>query len=98
MALNQRDDDDCKPCPYNAGSAYQNPPTSSDFLCFQWTQEAFLGSLLSGEDSVTAKACQYLQGVGDDGGSDLFWALYYLDMKYCGLAYVNGQPNLDRKF
>lgn len=92
MALEIRDD--CTPCPYSAGSAYQDPPKDTDPQCFQKTENAFLGSLLSGEENVTAGACQYLQD--NDGGGDLFWALYHLDMTYCGLAYIN-QPNLDRE-
>lgn len=92
MALEQRND--CTPCPYSAGSTYQDAPSDADPQCFQKTEEAFLGSLLPGEN-ITADACQYLKN--NDDGDDLFWALYYLDMTYCGLAYVN-QPNLDRKF
>lgn len=95
MALKQQRDDDCTSCPYSAGSTYQDTPNDTDPQCFQKTEQAFLGSLPSGEEDVTTNACQYL---GDnDRGGQLFWALYYLDMTYCGLAYVNGQPNLDRK-
>lgn len=94
MELKQRDD--CTTCPYSAGSTYQEPPNASDPQCFQQTEKAFLGSLLLGEENVTTSACQYLKD--NNGGGDLFWALYHLDTTYCGLAYINGQPNLDRKF
>lgn len=92
MKLRQRDE--CIPCPYNAGSTYQDPPDTTDPQCFQKTEEAFLGSLLAGEEDVTDDVCQYLKN--NDQGGDLFWALYHLDIAYCGLAYVN-QPGLDRK-
>lgn len=93
MAVHRRDK--CTPCPFSAGSTYQDVPNVTDPQCFQRTEEAFLGSLLSGQESLTADACHYLKD-NDDGG-DIFWALYYLDITYCGLAYINGQPNLDRK-
>lgn len=110
----QERDDGCTPCPYSAGSTYQDLPNDTDPQCFQKTEQAFLGSLFAGdegeEDSSAAAAaattttmttttttvCQHLRD--DDPGGQLFWALYYLDMTYCGLAYVDGQWNLDRKF
>lgn len=98
------DDDECS-CPYSQtgqGQCADPANTSPQCLtapaqgtgCFDATQSAFLSQLV-GEAAVNNASCQSLLGLGDNG--DVFWALYELDIKYCGLQPTNGQ-DLDRKF
>lgn len=104
--MDRRQDSSCKPCPFsapetndNSDPVHQSPPRSGDSNCFATCRDAFLLSLdessLDANGSITEEGCQYL---GDNGeGGELFHALYYLDITYCGLGRVGGSGH-DREF
>lgn len=103
--MDRRQDNSCKPCPFSAAGqgdisnpVYQSPPSSDDPNCFAKCRDAFLLSLdensLNANGSITEDGCQYLADNGE--GGDLFHALYYLDVTYCGLGKV-GSSGQDRE-
>lgn len=82
MALARQDD--CA-CPFDApGDA--PPVTDPKDACFEGNQRAFLTSRY-GQEDISGALCQ---SIADDGaGGTAFYALYYLDHKWCGLQWNN---------
>lgn len=86
--------DDCA-CPFDApGDA--TPVTDPKDACFEGNQRAFLMSRY-GQEDINRTLCQ---SIADGGaGGTAFYALYYLDHKWCGLQW-NDRHSLaqDRKY
>lgn len=99
--MDRRQGLDCQPCPFSdpgqgntSDPTYQDPPNTNDAQCFAKCRNAFLLSvddqILDENNEITTEGCRYLEE--HDNGGDLFYALYWMDINYCGLGVVgNGQ-------
>lgn len=103
--MDRRQDSGCKPCPFSqpgggniSDPVYQEPPILRDSNCFADCRAAFLLNLseqsLDEQNYITAEGCRYLEDVQD--GGDLFYALYYMDINYCGLGQI-GESGQERE-
>ncbi|KAG8160107.1 hypothetical protein KVR01_009643 [Diaporthe batatas] len=80
MALARQDD--CA-CPFD-GPGDTPPVTDPKGACFEGNQRAFLMSRY-GQEDINQTLCQSIADAGSGGTA--FYALYYLDHKWCGLQW-----------
>lgn len=79
MGLERRQD--CT-CPFEGPGAAQ-PLKETSTLCFKSCLDAFLKSRFN-QTEINDAVCRSLQEGG--GGGDVFYPLYYMDQKWCGLV------------